>query len=107
MRTTVCPPALNSGETMSPQRAVVTAKEISVGGTSRSSKVPLMESLPPTAATPMSIWALKAPSTAERGWLQRFPSLPGWPKYSWKVRYTSEKSAPVAMSLAMELTTAR
>ena len=86
---------------------VVTAKETSVGGTSRFSNVPLMESLPPMAPMPSSICALYAPRSAEKGLPQREPSLPGCSKYSWKVRYTSLKSAPDAMSLDTDSTTAR
>ena len=66
--------------------SVVTAKEISVGGTSRFSNVPLMESLPPIAAAPMPICALYAPSMAAIGAPQREGTLPGFPKYSWKLR---------------------
>ena len=77
---------LNSGETILSALSVVTAKEISVGGTSISSNVPLMESFPPMAATPSSFCARNAPKTAAMGFPQRFPSLPGFSKYSWKER---------------------
>ena len=92
---------------MSPVFAVVTAKETSVGGTSSFSKEPDMESLPPMEPIPKFIWASKAPSRAARGLPQRFPSVPGFSKYSWKVRYTSSKDAPDAISLVTESTTAR
>ena len=39
----------------------------SVGGTSRSSKVPDMESLPPMAATPSSIWASRTRPAVRQG----------------------------------------
>ena len=44
-----------------------TAKETKVGGTSKSSKEPLIESLPPIAARPKSSWADKAPNNAAAG----------------------------------------
>ena len=56
---------------------------------------------------PSAIWASKAPSSAARGLPQRFPSFPGFSKYSWKVRYTSLNSAPEAISLLTDSTTAR
>ena len=43
------------------------AKDISVGGTSIFSKLPLILSLPPIAPTPKPICAYNAPSNAERG----------------------------------------
>ena len=91
---------------MRPAFSVVTAKDTSVGGTSSFSKVPLMESLPPMAPMPRSIWARKAPSRAAKGRPQRLESRPGLGKYSWKVRYTSSKAAPVATSLETDSTTA-
>ena len=66
-----------------------------------------MESLPPMAATPNSRWARYAPSSADRGLPQRLGSLPGFSKYSWKVRYTSSNFAPVATSRETDSTTAR
>ena len=105
--TTLSPACLNSEEMISPVFAVVTAKDTSVGGTSSFSKEPDMESLPPMAAIPRSIWASNAPSRAASGLPQRFPSVPGFSKYSWKVRYTSLKEAPEAISLLTESTTAR
>ena len=70
-RHSVCPAALNSGEMTSPLTPGAMAKLTSVGGTSRFSKVPLMESLPPMAATPKSICASSAPSRAASGLPQR------------------------------------
>ena len=87
--TTGWPGCFSSEEMISPVFPAVTAKETSVGGTSRFSKVPDMESFPPIAAAPRFIWASNAPSRAARGLPQRFPSVPGFSKYSWKVRYTS------------------
>ena len=49
-----CPDFLNSGDTTPSIFPEVTANETRVGGTSISSKLPLIESLPPTAATPRS-----------------------------------------------------
>ena len=76
------PACFASGLTISPVLAVVTAKETRVGGTSSFSKLPLMESLPPMAATPRPIWASKAPSSAARGLPQRLGSRPRRSKYS-------------------------
>ncbi len=56
------------------------------GGTSRSRKVPDMESLPPMAATSSPSWAYRAPSRAEKGLPQRAGSSRSFSKYSWKVR---------------------
>ena len=84
--TTVLPARLNSGETTLSILSVVTAKEIRVGGTSSFSKLPLIESLPPIAATPKSICAVNAPRSAERGLPHLLGSFIGFSKYSWKVR---------------------
>ena len=62
------------------------AKEMRVGGTSRSIKEPDMESLPPMAAAPKSSWADRAPSRAAKGLPQRAGSLRSFSKYSWRVR---------------------
>ena len=43
---------MNSGESTSPAFTGAMAKEMRVGGTSRSRKEPDMESLPPMAAAP-------------------------------------------------------
>ena len=80
------PACLNSGLMTFLALPQLTAKETRVGGTSRSSKLPDMESLPPMAATPRSVWAFRAPSRAARGLPQRTGSLPSRSKYSWKVR---------------------
>ena len=50
------------------------AKEIKVGGTSKSRKDPDIESLPPMAAAPNSNCASKAPSKAANGFPQRVGS---------------------------------
>ena len=50
--TTLWPGPLNSGLIILSVFSVVTANETRVGGTSRSSKLPLIESLPPIAAIP-------------------------------------------------------
>ena len=62
------------------------AKEMRVGGTSRSLKVPDMESLPPMAAAPKSSWASRAPSRAAKGLPQRAGSSRSFSKNSWRVR---------------------
>ena len=87
--------------------SVVTAKDINVGGTSISSKVPLIESLPPIAPTPSSFCALNAPRTAAIGLPHLFGSFISLSKYSWNERYTSSKDAPVATSFDTDSTTAR
>ena len=51
-RYTGWPASLNSGEITSPALTGAMAKEMRVGGTSRSRKDPDMESLPPMAAQP-------------------------------------------------------
>ena len=78
-----------------------------MGGTSSFSKVPLIESLPPIAAMPSASCALNAPRSAAIGWPQRAGSFIGFSKYSWKVRYTSRRSAPEAISLLTDSITAR
>ena len=85
-RYTGCPASLNSGESTSPAWMGAMAKEISVGGTSRSWKVPDMESLPPMAAQPSSNWASRAPSRAAKGLPQRVGSSRSFSKNSWRVR---------------------
>ena len=80
------PASLNSGDRTSPALTGAMAKEMRVGGTSRSLKVPDMESLPPMAARPKSSWALSAPSRAAKGLPQRSGSLRSFSKNSWKVR---------------------
>jgi len=83
-----------------------TAKEISVGGTSRSSNEPDMESLPPIAPAPRSTWAISAPSTAAVGLPQRSGSSRSFSKYSWNVRYMSLWKKPAATRRATLSTTA-
>ena len=63
-----------------------TAKETSVGGTSMSSNVPLIESLPPMEAMPNSNWAVSAPSKAAAGLPHREASSVMRSKYSWNVK---------------------
>ena len=87
--------------------AIVTAKDMSVGGTSMSSKVPLIESLPPIDPMPSPICASNAPSKAAKGSPHLSGSFLGEGKYSWNERYTSLMSAPVAISLDMDSITAR
>ncbi len=76
-----------------------------MGGTSRCSNVPDMESLPPMAATPSSICARSAPNSAASGRPQRSASCPGLGKNSWKDRYASRWLAPAATKLATDSTT--
>ncbi len=106
-RTTFLPASLNSSETIYLISLVVTAKEMSVGGTWICSKVPLMESFPPIAAIPSSFCALYAPSRDAKGLPHFSGSSPSLSKYSWKLKYTSLNSAPQAMSFDTDSTTAR
>ena len=80
------PAFLNSGDMTLSTEPVDTAKLISVGGTSRSSNEPDIESLPPMAPTPRSTWAISAPSTAATGLPQRSASSRSFSKYSWNDR---------------------
>ena len=85
--------------------AGASAKDMSVGGTSRSSKEPLMESLPPIAPKPSFICAYSAPSRADAGLPQRSGSVPSRSKNSCKVRRARRKSAPVAATLSTLMST--
>ena len=83
-------PAFSSTFEMSPLAfAGASAKEMSVGGTSMCSKVPLMLSFPPIAPSPNPICAYSAPSRAESGTPQRLGSRFKRMKNSWKVRRIS------------------
>ena len=95
------------GYTTSSTLPVATANEISVGGTSRSSKEPDIESLPPIAPTPRSTCAISAPRTAATGLPQRSASSRSFSKYSWKLRYIVLREKPVAISFATLSTTER
>ena len=77
---------------------MVTAKLTSVGGTSSSSKLPLMLSLPPIEGSPRCSWAVRAPSRAEVGLPQRWGTSRSRSKYSWNVRRAFIGSAPTAHS---------
>ncbi len=81
-RYTGWPASLNSGDNTSPVFSGATAKDISVGGTSKSRNVPDMESLPPMAAAPSSNCASTVPSNAENGLPQRSGSLRSFSKNS-------------------------
>ena len=105
-QTRLSPASFSSGEVMRSILPMAVAKDTSVGGTSKSSKEPDMESLPPMAPTPKSIWAMSAPSTAAMGLPQRSGSWRSFSKYSWKVRYMFARSKPVATSFATESSTA-
>ena len=83
---TGCLASLNSGESTSPALTGAMAKEISVGGTSRSRKEPDMESLPPMAAQPYLSCASSAPKRAAKGLPQRSGSSRSFSKNSWRVR---------------------
>ena len=86
--------------------AVDTANAISVGGTSISSNVPDMESLPPIAATSNSAWALSAPRSAANG-LPHFSGLsPVRPKYSWNDNHACLGLIPAATSFDIASMTA-
>ena len=98
---------LNSGDTMSSTLPRPVANETSVGGTSRSSNEPDMESLPPMEPMPRSSWAMRAPSTAAVGLPQRSGTSRSFSKYSWNVRYMALRSMPAAASFATDSTTER
>ena len=101
------PAPLNSGEVARFMLPTATAKEISVGGTSRFSNEPDMESLPPIAPAPRSTCAISAPSTAAVGLPQRSGSSRSFSKYSWKLRYAFSCSKPAATSFDSDSTTDR
>ena len=103
----MCPAPLNSGLIAWSTVPTAVAKLTSVGGTSRSSKLPDMESLPPMEPTPRSTWAMSAPSSDAAGLPQRSGTSRSEPKYSWNVRYASLREKPAATSLATLSTTAR
>ena len=100
------PICLNSGEMTVRASPVEMAKETRVGGTSMSSKVPDMESLPPMAAHPSCSWASMPPSRAAMGLPQRLGSVFIRSKYSWKVSQQGEWVPPAATTLATDSTTA-
>ena len=106
MRTMRCPAPLNSGDVTRSTGPTAVANDTSVGGTSKSSNDPLMESLPPMAPTPRSTCAMSAPSTAATGLPQRSGTSRSFSKYSWNVRYMSARANPEATSFATLSTTA-
>ena len=97
---------LNSGEMSLSASHGATANETSVGGTLNCSNEPLIESLPPIAATPKPFCALNAPNSAVNGRPHFSGSSPSFSKYSWKVKYARRKSAPIAVNFASDSTTA-
>ena len=68
----IFPLPLNSGLIIFFASTVFTAKEISVGGTFISSKVPLMESFPPIGGASKNLDAVKAPRSDLSGFDQAF-----------------------------------
>ena len=82
----VLPAALNSGDDdVCRPLPVAIAKETSVGGTSRSSKLPDIESLPPMARDAQAHLGHQArPAAAADGLPQRSGSSRSFSKYSWK-----------------------
>ena len=71
----ILPIFLNSGLTIFSTSSVVTANEISVGGTLICSKVPLMESLPPIGGVSKYDDTSNAPSSDLSGFDQDFSSV--------------------------------
>ena len=65
--------------------STATAKDTSVGGTSNWPKLPDIESFPPIAGSPKSLWAWYAPSNAANGLPHLDGLLPNLSKYSWNV----------------------
>ena len=79
-----------------------------MGGTSMFSKVPLMESLPPMAATPSSSWARDAPSSAAQGLAPAFGVSAGLLEIFLEGEVARLSNfAPAATSLETDSTTAR
>ena len=76
------------------------AKAIRVGGTSISSKLPLMLSLPPIAGSPHRRWTVSAPRRAARGRPQDSGPRSVRPKYSCRLKRTSRQRAPTAQTAA-------
>ena len=74
---------LNSVDITSFTFTGLTANEINVGGTEISLNVPLIESLPPIAATSKFFCTFIAPSNARNGFDHLYESLPSFSKYSW------------------------
>ena len=66
------PLPLNSGLMMFFASTVFTAKEINVGGTFMSSKLPLMESLPPIGGASKNLDAFRAPRSDLSGFDHAF-----------------------------------
>ena len=85
---------------------MATAKLTSVGGTSISSNVPDMLSLPPMEGRPRRSCACIAPRSAAAGLPQREGTSFNLSKYSWKVSLAVSGSAPIASSLEVDSTTA-
>ena len=71
------------------------------------SKLPLMESFPPIAATSKSICAFNAPKSAEKGLPHFSGAEPSFSKYSWKLSQHCCRVPPEANSFATDSTTAR
>ena len=80
------------------------ANAISVGGTSRFSKEPLMLSLPPIAPSSRLSWACSAPSNAPTGSPHLSGSLPSFLKNSCNVSLIVSKLTPVAICLETAVT---
>ncbi len=104
MSTTAWPGPLSSGLVTWSARTTSTAKATRVGGTSRSLKVPLMESLPPMAGAPRASSACRAPSRAAKGLPHRAGSSLGLPKYSCRVKRSLRGSPPTAARRAAACT---
>ena len=85
---------------------IATAKETSVGGTSRSSNEPDIESLPPIDGSPSLICASIAPRSAAAGLPQRTGTSWSLSKYSWNVSLAVSGFAPMARSFDVLSTTA-
>ena len=80
------PASLNSADTTFAAFSTPTANETSVGGTSKSPKLPDIESLPPIAAISRAICTSYAPSNAANGLPHLEESFPSFSKYSWNVK---------------------
>ena len=97
---------LSSGEMTSFASTVVMPNAASVGGTIRSSKVPLIESFPPMDVKPSSTCIFNAPSSALNGSPQVWRSGVILWKYSWYENLILSYCPPAETTLAQASTTA-
>ena len=83
-----------------------TAKLMSVGGTWRFSKLPLIESFPPIGGVCVRFEAFIAPKRAMKGFCHFSGASSSFSKYSWYERRIVLRGAPVATAFNTEIKTA-